>query len=157
MGKTYGRIGSKHNLFKLDLPFGFLDFHILFTNFGQGPLVFWKTIKGSLHLICIINRFHKRATSKQCQKQDGGGILRLCNARFSCCLIVCHLSKQIVQRRKQCYAKKKHISLLGKLRFICKKNFYEWTTYLTVIFTNHVGLFRHISSNQTLETTTTIG
>ena len=40
MGKTYGRIGSKHNLFKLDLPFGFLDFHFLFTNFGQGPLVF---------------------------------------------------------------------------------------------------------------------
>ena len=31
------------------------------------------------------------------------------------------------------------------------------TTYLTVIFTNHVGLPQHISSNQTLETTTTIG
>ena len=36
-------------------------------------------LKGSLHLICIINRFHKWITSKQCKnKQDGGGILRLC-------------------------------------------------------------------------------
>ena len=127
MGKTCGRIGSKHNLFKLiEVLLVFSIFHFLFTNFGKGPLIFWKTIKGSLHLICIINRFHKRATSKQCKKPDGGGILRLCNARFSCCLIVCYLSKQIVQRRKQCYAKKKHISLLWKLRFICKKNFYEW-------------------------------
>ena len=79
-------------------------FHFLSTNFGRRPLIFWKSIKGSLHLICIINRLHKQATSKQCKKQDAGDILRFCprppiqqkpgylgspwvlwNALFSCC------------------------------------------------------------------------
>ena len=82
-------------------------FHFLCTNFGWRPLIFWKTVKGSLHLICIINRLHEQATSKWCKKQVAGGILRLCpdlpiqhkpgylwspwvlwNVLFSCCLIM---------------------------------------------------------------------
>ena len=64
--------------------FFFSIFHFLFITFLA------KTIQGSLHLICIITntcRSHKRATSKRKQnkcrnKQDGGGILRLCPDLF---------------------------------------------------------------------------
>ena len=52
-------------------------FHFLFTTFAWQPFLA-KTIQGSLHLICIINRLHKRATFKRKQnkhrnEQDGWG------------------------------------------------------------------------------------
>ena len=104
-------------------------FYFLCTNFGRWPLIFWKTIKGSLHLICIINRLQKWATSEQLKKQGGGGILRLCldlpiqqkpgylwspwvlwNGRF-CVLLCCKhnylLKQQVFWAGKQTYTEKK--------------------------------------------------
>ena len=54
-------------------------FHFLFTTYAWQPFSA-KTILGSLHLICIINRLHKRATSKRKQnkhrnEQDGWGTI----------------------------------------------------------------------------------
>ena len=52
------------------------------------------------------------------------------------------------------YKKEKH-QLFVKINIHLQEEFQSMnaTTYLTVIFTNHVGLLRHIFSNQTLETT----
>ena len=106
-----------------------LIFHFLFTTFAWQPFLA-KTIQGSLHLICIINRLHKRATSKRKQnkhrnEQDGWGtiiILRLCpdlliqqdwlpcllgNASFLCCSISLRTTNNVVKDRKQPYARKK--------------------------------------------------
>ena len=107
-------------------------FHFLFTTYAWQPFSA-KTILGSLHLICIINRLHKRATSKRKQnkhrnEQDGWGtiiILRLCpdlliqldwlpcllgNGSFLHCSISFRTTNNIVQDRKQPYAKKKNSS-----------------------------------------------
>ena len=77
----------------------FSIFHYLFTTFAWRPFFPAKTIQGFLHLICIINRLHKRATSKK----NKMGKLWLCpdlliqqawlpcllgNASFSCCSIM---------------------------------------------------------------------
>ena len=110
----------------------FLIFHFLFTNFGQRPYLKQKNIQGSMHLICIMNRLHKRATferkqNKNSNEQDGRGILIkvvftwrspqatkawlpwiLWNSYFSCSLIILQaylkLERQIVWDKKQSYA-----------------------------------------------------
>lgn len=60
--------------------FDFLDLPFPFHKFWAATLSEKKNIQGSMHLICIMNRLHKRATferkqNKNSNEQDGRGIL----------------------------------------------------------------------------------
>ena len=104
--------------------------HFLFTNFGWRPFSEKPIqLQGSLHLICIINRLHKRATSESENKANAKGLFWLCpdlpiqqkpgyleflKVSFSYCSILLqayHIEQEIARDRTQFYAKKKHISL----------------------------------------------
>ena len=64
------------------------------------------------------------------------------------------LKTNCLKKKTILYKKEKHWPFV-KINIHLQEEFQSMneTTYLTVIFTNHVGLLRHIFSNQTLETT----
>ena len=119
-----------------------------------------KTIQGSLHLICIINRLHEWATSKRkenkCRnEQDGGGILKLCpdllsqqawlpcllgNASFLCCSISfrttnCPRLETTLRKKKKTNQPFIEINVHLQEEFLWMK-----ILNLTEILTNHVWL-----------------